>query len=94
MFAEQQQSDQGKSPNALAVEHRLNQLQGQTMCEACHSGIVARNHGCRNAARLNKPRCDIRSGRYRAIAHGKARTTGDCQRQGDTYVASQAQTVS
>jgi hypothetical protein len=44
-FAEQQQSDRGKSPNALAVERRLNQLEGQTMCEACHSGIVARNHG-------------------------------------------------
>jgi len=42
-LAEQQQSNRGKSPNALAVEHRLNQLQGQTMCEACHSGIVARN---------------------------------------------------
>jgi len=43
-LAEQQQSNRGKSPNALAVERRLNQLQGQTMCEACHSGIVARNH--------------------------------------------------
>ena len=44
-LAEQQQSERGKSPTALAVERRLNQLQGQTMCEACHSGIVARNHG-------------------------------------------------
>ena len=44
-LAEQQQSNRGKSPNALAVERRLNQLEGQTMCEACHSGIVARNHG-------------------------------------------------
>jgi hypothetical protein len=44
-LAEQQQSNQGKSPNALAVERRLNQLEGQAMCEACHSGIVARNHG-------------------------------------------------
>lgn len=42
-LAEQQQSNRGKSQNALAVERRLNQLQGQTMCEACHSGIVARN---------------------------------------------------
>lgn len=42
-LAEQQQSNRVKSPNALAVERRLNQLQGQTMCEACHSGIVARN---------------------------------------------------
>jgi hypothetical protein len=44
-FAEQQQSNKGKSPTALAVERRLNQLEGQTMCEACHSGIVAQNHG-------------------------------------------------
>jgi hypothetical protein len=44
-LAEQQQSNRGKSLNALAVERRLNQLQGQTMCDACHSGIVARNHG-------------------------------------------------
>lgn len=43
-FAEQQQSERAKTPNAVAVERRLNQLQGQTMCEACHGGIVARNH--------------------------------------------------
>jgi len=49
-LAEQQQSNRGKSPNALAVERRLNQLQGQTMCEACHSGIVARNHGAGSSA--------------------------------------------
>jgi len=46
-FAEQQQSDRGKSPTAIEVERRLNQIQGQTMCEACHSGIVARNGGVR-----------------------------------------------
>jgi len=44
-FAEQQESNKGKSPTALAVEQRLNQLEGQTMCEGCHSGIVAQNHG-------------------------------------------------
>ena len=44
-FAEQQQSNKGKGPTAVAVERRLNQLEGQTMCEACHSGIVAQNHG-------------------------------------------------
>jgi hypothetical protein len=42
-FAEQQQANPGKSPTALEVERRLNQIQGQVMCEACHSGIVARN---------------------------------------------------
>jgi len=46
-FAEQQQSNRGKSPTAVEVERRLNQIQGQTMCEACHSGIVARNGGVR-----------------------------------------------
>ncbi len=49
-FAEQQQSDRGKGPTALAVERRLSQLQGQTMCEACHSGIVAQNHAGGNSA--------------------------------------------
>src|SRR5271169_5630582 len=44
-LAEQQQSNRGKGATALAVERRLNQLQGQTMCEACHGGIVAQNHG-------------------------------------------------
>jgi hypothetical protein len=42
-FAEQQQSNRTKSPTAVEVERRLNQIQGQDMCEACHSGIVARN---------------------------------------------------
>lgn len=46
-FAEQQQSNRGKTPTAIEVERRLNQIQGQTMCEACHSGIVARNGGVR-----------------------------------------------
>jgi len=44
-LAERQQANRGKGPTALAVERRLNQLQGQTMCEACHGGIVAQNHG-------------------------------------------------
>jgi hypothetical protein len=46
-FAEQQQANRAKSPTAIEVERRLNQIQGQTMCEACHSGIVARNGGVR-----------------------------------------------
>jgi len=46
-FAEQQQANKVKSPTAIEVERRLNQIQGQTMCEACHSGIVARNDGVR-----------------------------------------------
>lgn len=46
-FAQKQQSSRVKSPTAIEVERRLNQIQGQTMCEACHSGIVARNGGVR-----------------------------------------------
>jgi hypothetical protein len=46
-FAEHQQANKAKSPTAVEVERRLNQIQGQTMCEACHSGIVARNSGVR-----------------------------------------------
>ncbi|HXZ34248.1 MAG TPA: hypothetical protein VEH30_18390 [Terriglobales bacterium] len=42
-LAEQQQANKAKSPTAAEVERRLNQIQGQTMCEACHSGIVASN---------------------------------------------------
>jgi hypothetical protein len=49
-LAERQQSNRGKGPTALAVERRLNQLQGQTMCEACHGGIVAQNYGVGNRA--------------------------------------------
>jgi len=44
-FAEQQQANPGKSPTAVEVEQRLNRIQGQIMCEACHSGIVARIDG-------------------------------------------------
>jgi len=42
-FAEQQQAHKAKTPTALEVERRLNQIQGETMCEACHNGIVAQN---------------------------------------------------
>jgi len=42
-FAEQQHANKAKTPTALEVERRLNQIQGETMCEACHSGIVAQN---------------------------------------------------
>jgi hypothetical protein len=44
-FAEQQQKNRAKSPTAIEVERRLNRIQGQMMCEACHSGIVATKSG-------------------------------------------------
>jgi len=40
-FAEQQESNQGKSPTAMEVERHLNQIEGHTECDACHAGIVA-----------------------------------------------------
>ncbi len=40
-YAERQDSDRGKSPTAIAVEKNLNHLQGQMMCEACHSRAIA-----------------------------------------------------
>jgi len=42
-FADGAQANKAKSPTAMEVERRLNQIQGQMMCEACHSGIVANN---------------------------------------------------
>jgi hypothetical protein len=40
-FAERQESNQAESPTAMEVQRRLNRIEGQIMCEACHSGIVA-----------------------------------------------------
>ncbi len=40
-YAERQESDRGKSPTAIAVENNLNHLQGQMMCEACHTRAIA-----------------------------------------------------
>jgi hypothetical protein len=44
-FAELQESDRGKSPAALEVQHHLNQIEGQFMCEACHADTSARLSG-------------------------------------------------
>ncbi len=40
-YAERQDSDRGKGPTAIAVERNLNHLQGQMMCEACHTRAIA-----------------------------------------------------
>jgi len=40
-FIERQQSEHGKSRTVLEVESNLNHLQGQMMCEACHSRALA-----------------------------------------------------
>ena len=39
-YAERQGSQEQKSPTAIAVEKNLNQLQGQMMCEACHTRAI------------------------------------------------------
>lgn len=40
-FAELENSDRGKTPAALQVQHQLNQIEGRLMCEACHTEVVA-----------------------------------------------------
>jgi hypothetical protein len=52
-FAAQEQSGRPNSPTAIQVQRRLNQIQGQTMCEACHNGIVAESeaHGLQHKSR-------------------------------------------
>jgi hypothetical protein len=41
-FAERQESNAGKGPTALEVQRHLNDIEGKGMCEACHTGVVAR----------------------------------------------------
>ena len=40
-YIERQQSDRRKNRTVLEVESNLNHLQGQMMCEACHSRAIA-----------------------------------------------------
>jgi hypothetical protein len=42
-YAERQDSEDGKSPMVLQVEHRLNKIQARMMCEACHGGSFNNN---------------------------------------------------
>lgn len=39
-WADKQNSDEGKSPEALEVQRRLNNIEGKIQCEACHGGLV------------------------------------------------------
>jgi hypothetical protein len=36
-YTESLDSDRGKSPSAIQVQRHLNQIEGQTMCAACHA---------------------------------------------------------
>jgi hypothetical protein len=42
-YADRQDTDRGKSPIALQVQRRLNGIEGQVMCEACHGGPARMN---------------------------------------------------
>jgi hypothetical protein len=48
-YAERQDSDQSKSLVAVQVQRNLNRIEGQVMCQACHSS-AARRHGRIEAA--------------------------------------------
>ncbi|HVP53100.1 MAG TPA: hypothetical protein VMT05_13365 [Terriglobales bacterium] len=41
-LAQRQESNAGKGPTVLEVQRHLNEIEGKVMCEACHTGIVAR----------------------------------------------------
>lgn len=41
-YADREDSDQGKSVAALDVQRHLNQIEGQMMCEACHTSVMSR----------------------------------------------------
>jgi hypothetical protein len=42
-YAERQDTDQGKGLVAVQVQRHLNKIEGQVMCEACHSGPARTN---------------------------------------------------
>jgi hypothetical protein len=42
-YAERQDTDKGKGLVALQVQGHLNEIEGQRMCEACHSGSARMN---------------------------------------------------
>jgi hypothetical protein len=46
-LAERQESNAGKGPTVLEVQRHLNEIEGRVMCEACHTGVVARQASAR-----------------------------------------------
>lgn len=41
-YAERLNSDVGKNATALEVQRNLNHIEGQMMCEACHTTVIAK----------------------------------------------------
>jgi hypothetical protein len=41
-LAHRQESNAGKGSTVLEVQRHLNEIEGKLMCEACHTGMVAR----------------------------------------------------
>jgi len=41
-LAGRQESNAGKGPAVLDVQRHLNEIEGKVQCEACHTGVVAR----------------------------------------------------
>lgn len=46
-LAGRQESNAGKGPTALDVQRHLNEIEGKVQCEACHTGVVARQASAR-----------------------------------------------
>jgi len=46
-LAARQESNAGKGPAVLDVQRHLNEIEGKTQCEACHTGVVARQVSAR-----------------------------------------------
>jgi len=46
-LAGRQESNAGKGPAVLDVQRHLNEIEGKTQCEACHTGVVARQASAR-----------------------------------------------
>jgi len=42
-LAQRQESNAGKGSTVLEVQRHLNEIEGKLMCEACHTGMVARH---------------------------------------------------
>lgn len=51
LWADRQNSDEGKSPTAIQVQQHLNHIEGKVQCESCHGGIIGDLRAPAQAAR-------------------------------------------